>query len=163
VGIPLAATFATEEIFTAFLAPYEEFKTFFHGHTYTGNALACAVALANLDLFEKDDVIARVGERTAEFETLLEEHIAPLAHVGDIRRWGLMTGIEIVRERATRQPFDTRLKVGQRAVMAARRRGVLIRPLGSVMILMPPLSSRHSSSLGFVPQRLNQSAKSSQL
>jgi adenosylmethionine-8-amino-7-oxononanoate aminotransferase len=138
--LPLAATFATEEIFTAFLAPYEDFKTFFHGHTYTGNALACAVALANLDVFESEQVVSRVAERAAQLQGLLETHIVPLEHVGDVRRWGLMTGIEIVRDRTTRRLFETGLRVGQRVVAAARRRGVIIRPLGNVMILMPPLS-----------------------
>lgn len=138
--LPLAATFASEEIFSAFLAPYEEFKTFFHGHTYTGNALACAVALANLEIFAKDEVVTRVGERADELGALLEEQVAGLEHVGDIRRWGLMTGIEIVKDRDNKQLFETQLKVGQRVATAARQRGVIIRPLANVMILMPPLS-----------------------
>jgi adenosylmethionine-8-amino-7-oxononanoate aminotransferase len=138
--LPLAATFATEEIFAAFLAPYEDFKTFFHGHTYTGNALACAVALANLAIFEKENVVGRTAERAAQMRSLLQQHVVPLANVGEVRQWGLMVGIEIVRERRTKTLFETRLKVPQRIVAAARRAGVIIRPLGNVMILMPPLS-----------------------
>lgn len=138
--LPLAATFATEEIFNAFLAPYEDFKTFFHGHTYTGNALACAVAIANLEIFEREAVVDRVEQRATELRALLAGQVAPLPHVGDIRQWGLMVGIEIVRDRGSKELFATADRVGQKVVAAARRRGVIIRPLGNVMILMPPLS-----------------------
>jgi adenosylmethionine-8-amino-7-oxononanoate aminotransferase len=138
--LPLAATLASEELFEAFLAPYEELKTFFHGHTYTGNALACAVAIANLEIFERDAVIDRVQRRAGELRALLAKQVAPLRHVGDIRQWGLMTGIEIVRSRDSKELFPIGARVGQRVVAAARRRGVIIRPLGNVMILMPPLS-----------------------
>ena len=138
--LPLAATFATEQIFEAFLAPYEDLKTFFHGHTYTGNALACAVALANLDIFEKEQVVARTAERAAEMQRLLKQHVEPLEHVGEVRQWGLMVGIELVRDRPTKASFETRLEVPQRIVAEARRSGAIIRPLGNVMILMPPLS-----------------------
>jgi adenosylmethionine-8-amino-7-oxononanoate aminotransferase len=138
--LPLAATFATEEIFSVFLAPYEDFKTFFHGHTYTGNALACAVALANLDLFASEEVVARTQERSAQMSALLQRYIAPLEVVGDVRQWGLMVGIELVRQRRPRALFATAERVPHKIVAAARRRGVIIRPLGNVMILMPPLS-----------------------
>ena len=138
--LPLAATVATEEIFEAFLAPYEDFKTFFHGHTYTGNALACAVAIASLDLFERQGVLERVGERSAQLHARLAAEIAPLAHVGDIRQLGLMVGIELVRDRESREPYAPSEKVGMRVVLEARRHGVIIRPLGNVIVLMPPLS-----------------------
>jgi adenosylmethionine---8-amino-7-oxononanoate aminotransferase len=137
--LPLAATFASEEIFAAFLAPYEEFRAFFHGHTYTGNALACAVASASLDLFERDDLLTTVRERAARLGRLLDEQITPLAHVGEVRRWGLMTGIELLRDCTTKQRWAPAEKVPQRIVLEARRRGVIIRPLGNVMVLMPPL------------------------
>jgi adenosylmethionine---8-amino-7-oxononanoate aminotransferase len=136
--LPLAATFATEEIFRAFLAPYEDFTAFFHGHTYTGNALACAVALANLRVFENERVLENVHRRTRQLQERLTD-IAALPHVGDIRRWGLMTGIELVRNRDTRHPFDASDRVGMRTIAAARRRGVILRPLGNVIVLMPPL------------------------
>lgn len=137
--LPLAATLTSEEVFAAFLAPYEEFRAFFHGHTYTGNALACAVAIANLDLFERDDLLAQVRERAAELGDLLAEKIEPLPRVAEVRRHGLMTGIELVRDRATGEAFPAAERVPHRIVVEARRRGVIIRPLGSVMILMPPL------------------------
>ncbi len=138
--LPLAATLATEEIFTAFLGPYESSCAFFHGHTYTGNPLASAVALANLDVFEREAVLARVGQRTAQLAEHLHGKLAPLAHVGDIRQWGLMVGIELVRDRADRAPYALRERIGHRVVAEARRRGVILRPLGNVIVLMPPLS-----------------------
>ena len=138
--LPLAATFATEEIFSAFLGRYEDFVTFFHGHTYTGNPLACAAALASLDVFERDDVLARsrrVADRVGE---LLAREVEPLAHVGEVRRRGLMVGIELVADRATRAPYEPARRIGQRVCEAVRRHGVVLRPLGNVIVLMPPLS-----------------------
>ena len=89
----------SEEIFEQCLAPYASFRAFFHGHTYTGNALACAVAIASLDVFARDRVIARVGDRAAQLGRMLDDDIGTLDHVGEIRRWGLMNGIEIVSDR----------------------------------------------------------------
>lgn len=138
--LPLAATLATEEIFSAFLAPYEDFRAFFHGHTYTGNPLACAVALASLDVFESEGVIARTQARAQQLAGHLTEHTAGLRHVGDIRQWGLMVGIELVRDRHAREPYPPAARVGARVVREARQRGVIVRPLGNVIVLMPPLS-----------------------
>jgi adenosylmethionine-8-amino-7-oxononanoate aminotransferase len=138
--LPLAATLTSEAIFEAFLAPYERFEAFFHGHTYTGNPLACAVALANLDVFAAERVVDRTAQRAAQLAGLLADAVAPLACVGDVRQWGLMVGIELVRDRETRAPFDPALRVGHRVIQAARTRGVMLRPLGNVIILMPPLS-----------------------
>jgi adenosylmethionine-8-amino-7-oxononanoate aminotransferase len=138
--LPLAATLASEEIFHAFLGRYEDFVTFFHGHTYTGNALACAVALASLDVFEHDAVIDHVTARSQQLRDRLQRDVVPLAHVGDVRQWGLMVGIELVRDRATRHPYAAAERIGQRVMLDARRRGVIVRPLGNVVVLMPPLS-----------------------
>ena len=137
--LPLAATLASEDIFRAFLGKYEDFTTFFHGHTYTGNALACAVALASLDVFEQDHVLELVRKRSEQMRDILQRDVVPLAHVGDVRQWGLMVGIELVRDRATRQPYPTADRIGMRVVMEARRMGVIVRPLGNVIVLMPPL------------------------
>lgn len=139
--MPLAATLATEEIFAAFLAPYDEFHTFFHGHTYTGNALACAVACANLRIFEREGVLSRVNQRSARLGELLTRQIRPLAHVGDIRQLGLMVGIELVCDRAKRTPYETAQRIGARVCQEIRRDGIILRPLGPVVILMPPLSA----------------------
>ena len=137
--LPLAATLASEEIFRVFLGKYEDFKTFFHCHTYTGNALACAVALASLDLFTRDSVLENVQRRSTQMREILQRDFAPLAHVGDVRQLGLMVGIELVRDRITRQPYAAAEKVGMRVVLEARRMGVIVRPLGNVIVLMPPL------------------------
>src|SRR4051812_8967341 len=103
--LPLAATFATQKIFDAFLGQPTEGKTFFHGHTYTGNPLACAAALASLDLFEKNNLIEQVQQKSRKLCQLLEP-LKNLPHVGDIRQKGLMVGLELVENKSTRQSFD---------------------------------------------------------
>ncbi len=138
--LPLAATLASEEIFSAFLAPHEDYRAFFHGHTYTGNPLACAVGIASLDCFANEGVLARSRDRARHLAALLEEHVRPLAQVGDIRQWGLMVGIELVRDRASRRPYAAAERIGARVCREMRRDGIILRPLGNVVILMPPLS-----------------------
>lgn len=138
--LPLAATLTTEEIFSAFLGEYHEFKTFFHGHTYTGNPLGCAAALASLEIFERDRVLERLGLKIAFLSERLKADFAPLAHVADIRQWGVMVGIELMRDKERKIPYDPREQVGMRVVQEARARGVILRPLGNVIVLMPPLS-----------------------
>jgi len=137
--LPLAATFASEEIFQAFLAPYESFNAFFHGHTYTGNALACAVALASLRVFEKERVLDNVRARAAQLRQRLASDCGGLRHVGDVRQWGLMAGIELVRDRDSRDPYPAAARIGVRTIKEARTRGVILRPLSNVIVLMPPL------------------------
>ena len=137
--LPVAATMTTGAVFDAFLAPYEDFHTFFHGHTYTGNALACAAALANLDLMAERDTAAGVREREAVLAKLLEP-LGSHAHVAEIRQRGMMIGIELVRERSPKTPFDPSERIGHRVILEARRKGVVIRPLGDVIVLMPPLA-----------------------
>jgi adenosylmethionine-8-amino-7-oxononanoate aminotransferase len=136
--LPLAATLATEEIYAAFLGEYAEFKTFFHGHTYTGNPLAAAVGLASLEVFQKD----RVLEGLAPKRELLSRRLAEMAahpHVGDVRQRGLMVGIELVKDKGTREPFPAALRAGHRVILEARKLGAILRPLGDVIVLMPPL------------------------
>jgi adenosylmethionine-8-amino-7-oxononanoate aminotransferase len=138
--LPLAATLATEKIFAAFRGRYGEYKTLFHGHTYGGNPLACAAALANLDIFADDHTLHRAREHAVVLEHLLTEHIAPLRHTGPIRRVGLMVGFDLWRnfEAGVRYSADERL--GHRAALVAREEGVVIRPLGDTMVLMPALA-----------------------
>ena len=138
--LPLAATLTTEEVFSAFLAPYDEFKTFFHGHTYTGNPLGCAAALATLEVLEDEDVLSALQPRITFLEQQLGACIAPLRQVADIRRWGFMVGIELMRDPDRRIPYDAAQKIGVQVMMEARKQGVIIRPLGNVIVLMPPLS-----------------------
>jgi len=137
--LPLAATFTTEEIFETFLAPYEAFNAFFHGHTYTGNALACAVALANLRVFARDRVLENVRQRAEQLRRRLATDCSGLRHVGDIRQWGLMVGIELLRSRETRAPYPAAARIGMRTIKEARTRGVILRPLSNTIVLMPPL------------------------
>jgi adenosylmethionine-8-amino-7-oxononanoate aminotransferase len=137
--LPLAATLATEEIFNAFLADPSEGKTFYHGHTYTGNPLACAAALASLDLFQSSNLIERVDKGAIELSALLN-CLRPLPHVGDIRQLGYMVGIELVEDRAARRSFDPRRRIGAEICLRLRRHGVILRPLGDVIVLMPPLA-----------------------
>jgi adenosylmethionine-8-amino-7-oxononanoate aminotransferase len=137
--LPLAATLTTEEVYGAFLGEHHEFKTFFHGHTYTGNPLACAAALANLEVF----VSARTLEQLApkiDFLARRLERFKGLPAVGEVRQCGFMTGIELVADKETKAPFPLQEKMGIRVIMEARQRGLIIRPLGDVIVIMPPLS-----------------------
>jgi adenosylmethionine-8-amino-7-oxononanoate aminotransferase len=137
--LPLAATMTTEPVFEAFLGPVEAGRQFFHGHSYTGNALGCAATLANLQVFEEEEVLSRVAERTAQLSLRLEElHRIPF--VGEIRQRGLMVGVELLQDRESLKPFDPADRVGHLVCMAIRKRGIILRPLGDVVVLMPPLS-----------------------
>ncbi len=137
--LPLAATLATDEVYRVFLGRYEEYRHFFHGHTYTGNPLGCAAALATLDLLADGTIIAGV-QRQAETLAQLLAPLAGRAHVGDIRQCGLMCGIELVADRATRAPFASGARIGHRVCMALRRHGVYLRPLGDIIVLVLPLT-----------------------
>lgn len=137
--LPLSAAITTEEIFSAFLGRYDEFKTFFHGHTYTGNPLACAVGLENLKIFEDEQTIESLTPKIEHFELRLEK-FRGAASVGDVRSKGLMAGIELVADPLTGKAFDSGDRIGGRVCEAARDFGVAIRPLGDVIVLMPPLS-----------------------
>jgi adenosylmethionine-8-amino-7-oxononanoate aminotransferase len=130
--MPLAATLATEAIYAGFLGEHEELRTFFHGHTYTGNPLACAAALATLRVFEEERTIERLAPKLELLGRLLE----PLARhpaVKEVRRRGFMVGIEL-------RDYPLELRMGHRVTLEARRRGAIVRPLGDVVVLMPPLA-----------------------
>ena len=137
--LPLAATLSTEEVFNGFLGQFDEFKTFFHGHTYTGNPLACAVAVENIDLFKKDRVLQKLKHKIVNLRKGLER-FKDLSHVGEVRQKGFMVGIELVKSRKTKRPYPPGEKIGQKVIWEARKRGVIMRPLGDVIVLMPPLA-----------------------
>ncbi len=137
--LPLAATLVREEIYEAFLGEYRELKAFFHGHTYTANPLACAAALASLELFETRRVLEELQAKIAWLSERLKE-FRSLPAVGDIRQAGFMVGIELVRSRETREAYGWEEKIGARVVQRARAKGVILRPLGHVVVLMPPLA-----------------------
>lgn len=130
--LPLAATFTTEKLYEAFLGEHEEFKTFFHGHTYTANPLGCAAAIASLNVFENEHTMDHVAELCVQIGRLLKP-IEELDRVAEIRRRGLMVGIEL-------SGFPLEARSGHQVTLAARKRGAIIRPLGDVVVLMPPLS-----------------------
>ncbi|HWD24582.1 MAG TPA: adenosylmethionine--8-amino-7-oxononanoate transaminase [Acidimicrobiales bacterium] len=138
--LPVAATLATDEIYAAFLGEYAELKALFHGHSFTGNQLGCAVALASLDLFERDDLLATSRASAEQLATGMKA-IADMAHVGDVRQCGLMIGIELVSDRESHEPFDWRERMGFQVCERARELGMLTRPLSDVVVFMPPLSS----------------------
>jgi lysine---8-amino-7-oxononanoate aminotransferase len=135
--LPMAATLTTQAVFDAFLGEYHEFKTFFHGHSFTGNQLGAAAALASMELLQSSASI-RARRR---LEQTLRDELAALwrcPNIGDIRQVGLVVGVELVRNWRTRQPFDLRERAGIRVCEAMARRGVLTRPVGNVVVLMPP-------------------------
>ncbi len=138
--LPLAATLATEKIYEAFLGQYAECKTFFHGHSYTGNALACAAACANLELFESERILEHLQPKIALLQELLSTEISPLPHVAEVRQCGFMVGIEVVENSDMRQSYAPELRIGVRIAQDVRSRGVILRPLGDVVVMMPPLS-----------------------
>ncbi len=135
--LPMAATLTTPAVFNAFLGEYHEFKTFFHGHSYTGNQLGASAALASLEILQS---VASIRARAALEKNLGEElqTLWRLPQVGDVRQVGLIAGIELVKDWRTREPFDLRERAGIRVCEAMTRRGVLTRPIGNVIVLMPP-------------------------
>jgi adenosylmethionine-8-amino-7-oxononanoate aminotransferase len=138
--LPVAATLATDRIYDAFLGRYEEYRHFFHGHTYTGNALGCAAALATLGLLSDGAIVGDVNRKAR----VLHDALVPLAahrHVGEIRQAGLMCGIELVADRTTKASFAPGDRTGYHICLSLRERGIFLRPLGDVIPLMPPLSS----------------------
>lgn len=137
--MPLAVTLSTDEIYNAFLGEFKDLKTFFHGHSYTGNPLACAAAIACLDLFDEEDTLKKMQPKIALLEGRLKE-ISELPNVGDVRNKGLMAGIELVKDKSTKEPYPWEEKMGWKVAYKAREEGVLLRPLGNVVVLMPPLS-----------------------
>ena len=137
--LPMSATLATTDIWDAFLGPYEESKTFYHGHTYGGNPLAAAVALATLDLFEQEQTLQQLPEKSAHLGKLLDS-LRSLPHVGDVRHRGLIGAVELALDPATKEPFPWEEQRGAEVCRFALQHGVWLRPLGNVLVIMPPLS-----------------------
>ena len=135
--LPMAATLTTQKVFVAFLGEYEEFKTFFHGHSFTGNQLGAAAGLASLTLLTTQQSI-RARHRLGQVLREELKSLWSLPNVGDVRQVGLVVGVELVKHWRTRTPFDLRERAGIRVCEAMARRGVLTRPVGNVVVLMPP-------------------------
>ncbi|MGE5407737.1 MAG: adenosylmethionine--8-amino-7-oxononanoate transaminase [Syntrophothermus sp.] len=130
--LPLAATLTTEAVYEGFLGAPEQFRTFFHGHTYTGNPLACAAALASLDVFEQERTLERLQPKIALLEELLAG-VAGMTEVTEVRQRGFMVGIDL-------ESWDPALRMGHRVTLEARERGAIVRPLGNTVVLVPPLA-----------------------
>jgi len=137
--LPLAATLTTQEVFDAFLGGAAEHKTFYHGHTYTGNALGCAAALASLELFEENKILESLPAKISLIDEVFEE-LAGLDYVGDVRYRGMMGGIELVRDKATKESFPSEKQIGARLCGAMRPKEVMLRPLGDVIVVMGPIA-----------------------
>ncbi|GJL65808.1 MAG: adenosylmethionine-8-amino-7-oxononanoate aminotransferase [Nitrospirales bacterium] len=137
--MPLAATLSNEKIYHAFLGNYSEWKTFFHGHSYTGNPLGCAAALANLEVFEKENVLEKLKKKINFLNALLTD-MKKNAFVGDIRQCGFMVGIELVKDMKAKNSFPLTERMGYQVAKECQKRGLLIRPIGNVLVLLPPLS-----------------------
>jgi adenosylmethionine-8-amino-7-oxononanoate aminotransferase len=137
--LPMAATLTTGEVWQAFLGSYSESKSFFHGHTYGGNPLGAAVALATLDVFEEEQTLERLEPKIARLGEHLRR-IGEFPHVGDVRQCGMIGAVELVRDRRTKQPYPWAERRGTQVCDYARTEGVLLRPLGNVIVIMPPLA-----------------------
>jgi adenosylmethionine-8-amino-7-oxononanoate aminotransferase len=135
--LPLAATLATERIYDGFLGSVEDFRTFFHGHTYTGNPLACAAGVATLRTFAQERTLEVLAPKIELLRLLLDQQVSPLGGVAEVRQRGFMVGIEL-------KSSGPQERLGHRVTLAARRRGAIIRPLGDVVVLMPALSISES-------------------
>ena len=136
--LPLAATLTTDTLYNAFLGEYRDLKTFFHGHTFTGNPLACAVALENIAIFERENLLSQLQPTIEHFRNRLQEFYR-LPPVGDVRVCGLAAGIELMKNPEARTPYPFEEKVGIRVCKEALTRGAILRPLVNTIVLMPPL------------------------
>lgn len=139
--LPLSATLTTNTIFSAFRGDSDNPKTFYHGHTFTGNPLGAALAIAVLDTFENDGILENVRRQAHRVAQRFQRDLSGRRFVGEIRQRGLMCAIELVKNRTTREPFDFRQKTGWQVCLAARKRGLLVRPLGDSVTFLPPLIS----------------------
>lgn len=137
--MPLAATLATDEIWRAFLGDYASSRTFFHGHTYGGNPLGAAVALATLEVFDEEQTLEQMQPKVERLQRHLQR-MSELEWVGDVRQRGLLVGVELVRNRETKEPLPWAEKWGLRVCRRALEKGVWLRPLGNVLVIMPPLA-----------------------
>ena len=137
--LPLAATLATEAVYEPFLGDYSEFKTFFHGHSYTGNQMGCAAALASLDVFEQDNSLVAMQPSVERLQARLDRLYNANDHIADIHTIGLIAGIDIAKSRAKNEAYPIERKMGAQACFAMRKRGVWLRPLGNTLVVIPPL------------------------
>ncbi len=137
--LPLSATLASDKIFDAFWSDYDQLNSFFHGHTFTGNPLACAAALASLDIFGKDQTLKNLPAKINALKEGLDA-LSKLDFVGDVRQCGLMAGVEIFEDKSRQTPFPLKRRTGHKICLDVRNHGLILRNLGDVIVFMPPLS-----------------------
>jgi len=137
--LPLAATLTTEKIYNAFYGDYEKYKTLYHGHTYTANPIGCAAALANLEIFKEEKTLKKIEGLMPVFHSQMER-FRPLPYVGDVRYFGIVGAIELVKDKKTRQPFGPAQRIGHHIYQKGLKQGLILRPLGNIIYLWPPLS-----------------------
>lgn len=136
--IPLAATITTDKIYNAFYDDFSALKTFYHGHSFTGNPVACAVAVENLKILERDNIIESLQPKIKKLEHCLEK-FKELKHVGDVRQTGMIGAVEMVKNKATKEPYDFAERTGHKVFKEALKNGAILRPIGNVIYFMPPL------------------------
>ena len=137
--LPLAATLASKKIYDSFLGEYKDMKHFFHGHTFTGNPLACATAITNLSLYKKYNLISKIKKRETQIQSHIEE-ISNLDLVGDVRHKGMLMGIELVSDKKTKTPVSLKKRLPQKIFIAAKKHGIYQRTLGNIVMVIPPLA-----------------------
>ncbi len=137
--MPMALAVTTKKIFNAFYAPYSEGKAFMHSHTYSGNPLACAAACEVLNILRDENIIEKAQEKAIYFNKIINEKFSNFKFVGDIRSIGLINAIELVKNKNSKEPFDSKLRIGYQIYKEALKYGVILRPLGNVIYFNPPL------------------------
>ena len=138
--MPMALAVTTQKIYDAFYADYNDGKAFMHSHTYSGNPLACSAAVEVLAILEEEDILAKANENSRYFNQLVHEKLSEHRHVGDIRSIGLINAIELVEDKASKRPFDSKRRIGYQIYKQALKKGVVLRPLGDVLYFNPPLT-----------------------
>ena len=135
----MALFVTTQKIYDAFYADYNEGKAFMHSHTYCGNPLACSAAIEVLNILEEEKIIDKANENAKYFNKIIKEKFLPLQNVGEVRSIGLINAIELVKDKTTKEPFESKLRIGYQIYKKALKKGVLLRPLGNVIYFNPPL------------------------
>jgi len=136
--MPLSLVVTTDELYGAFYGEYTELKAFMHSHSYTGNAMGCAVACEVLRIFRDEDVLAKNAVKSDMIGEKVARRMAGHPYIGEYRRLGMISALELVEDRATKRPFDWKNRVGYGIYRIALEKGVLLRPLGNVIYFMPP-------------------------
>ena len=137
--MPMSICVTTQEIYDAFYDDYNKGKAFMHSHTYAGNPLACSAAIEVLNILEDENIIEKANENAKYFNRIIKEKFEDLPYVGEVRHIGLINAIELVKNKASKEPFESELRVGYQIYKKALKKGVLLRPLGNVIYFNPPL------------------------